>query len=249
MDLLFDLGHSRLKWAYRVDDALRAEQAATWREDEPRAVFDRALAPLERPGRVAIAAVARGEPLRALEAAVHARWCLTATVPVVTHRWGSVRCGYADPTRLGFDRWAAIIGAWMREPGRAAVVVDCGSAVTVDALRADGQHLGGIIFPGPAMMLDAFHARTGLPRDAAQRLCDVAATGTGQALASGARTAVLGGIERALRQWAERLPGAALWLTGGDAPDLAPDLPDGFRRVSSLVLEGLAAILDREQQQ
>lgn len=247
MDLLLDLGHSRLKWAWRDAGALHDASFSVWRDEPPATAFERALAALPRPDRVAIAAVARGEPLRALEATVLAIWGLVATVPVVTRRCGDVVCGYAQPQRLGFDRWAALVGVWARAPGRAAVVVDCGSAVTVDALQADGRHLGGVIFPGPAMMADAFHARTDLPRDASVVPFDLAASGTGQAVASGAWTAVVGGIERALRQWEARLPGATRWLTGGDAPDLAVELPADLRVVPHLVLEGLAVMVDRER--
>ena len=248
MDLLLDLGHSRLKWAYREAGVLHDAGSAVWRDTPLQVTFERALATLRRPDRVAVAAVARGEPLRVLEAVVLARWGLAAQVPVVVRRCGEIVCGYRHPERFGFDRWAALIGAWAREPGRAAVVVDCGSAVTVDGLQADGRHLGGIIFPGVAMMIDAFHARTGLRRDAAQPPFDLAASDTTQALASGARTAVLGGIERALRRWGKQLPGASRWLTGGDAPDLVADLPADVRLVPHLVLEGLGAIVDREQQ-
>ncbi len=167
-------------------------------------------------------------------------------MPVATARCGAVRSGYRDPAQLGFDRWAALIGAWTRCPGHAAVVVDCGSAVTVDGLRADGQHLGGVIFPGLAMMAEAFYARTGFDIQTADTDADLAATSTADAVAAGARFAVLGGIERAVRAWCERLPGAALWLTGGDAPTLAPDLPVTLQQVPYLVLEGLGQILERE---
>jgi pantothenate kinase type III len=97
------------------------------------------------------------------------------------------------------------------------------------------------------MMVDAFHARTGLPHEAAVPF-DLAASGTGQAVASGAHIAVIGGIERALRQWDACLPGAARWLTGGDAQDLAVELPPDLRVAPHLVLEGLAVMMDRERQ-
>lgn len=246
MDLLFDLGHSRLKWAGWAQGRLHAPGAAVWRDEPPAEFCERVLADLVPPGRVAIAAVARGELLLALQAALRARWGCAVSIPVATARCGAVRSGYRDPARLGFDRWAALIGAWTRSPGFAAVVVDCGSAVTVDGLRADGQHLGGVIFPGLAMMADAFYARTGLGIQSADTDGDLAATSTADAVAAGARLAVLGGIERAVRVWCERLPGAALWLTGGDAPALAPVLPVTLRQAPHLVLEGLGQILERE---
>ena len=246
MDLLFDLGHSRLKWAYWAAGRLHAPGAVGWRDRPPASVFEQLLGELDPPRRVAVAAVARGEPLQALQAAVRARWGLDAQLPPVTARCGQVRCGYVEPARLGFDRWAALIGAWARQPGRAAVVIDCGSAVTVDALAADGQHLGGVIIPGLDMMADAFYARTGLPRGAVTNDHELAARCTADAVASGARIAVLGGIELALGRWAARLPDATQWLTGGDAPALAADLPATLQLAPHLVLEGLGQILDAE---
>lgn len=247
MDLLLDLGHSRLKWAGWAHGRLHAPGAAVWR-GEPAAEFcERVLADLAPPRRVAIAAVVRGPLLATLEAVVRARWDCAVYRPHSTARCGEVRSGYRDPAQLGFDRWAALIGAWARRPGCAAVVVDCGSAVTVDGLRDDGQHLGGVIFPGQEMMAEAFYARTGLGRAVIGNDADVAADSTADAVAAGARQAVLGGIERAMRAWDQRLPGAALWLTGGAAPELAPDLPATLQSAPHLVLEGLGQILQREE--
>jgi type III pantothenate kinase len=247
MDLLFDLGHSRLKWAGWAHGRLHAPGAAVWRGEPPAPFCERLLADLDRPGRVAVAAVARGELLSALQVAVHARWGCTVSTPLAAARCGAVYSGYRDPAQLGVDRWAGLIGAWTRRPGQAAVVVDCGSAVTVDGLRADGQHLGGVIFPGLAMMAEAFYARTRFAIHGAGTEADLAATSTADAVAAGARLAVLGGIERSLRVWCERLPRAALWLTGGDAPTLAPDLPATLQQAPYLVLEGLGQMLEREE--
>lgn len=234
---------------------MHAPAAAVWRGEPAQEFCERVLATsiaAGPPGRVAIAAVARGELLIALEAALRARWGCKILQPVATARCGAVRSGYRDPARLGFDRWAALIGAWARQPGVAAVVVDCGSAVTVDGLRADGQHLGGVIFPGLAMMSEAFYARTGLSVEtgSVEATTDdgVAASGTADAVAAGVRLAVLGGVERAVRTWCEWLPGAALWLTGGDAPALAPALPVAMQQAPHLVLEGLGQVLQAEEE-
>lgn len=247
MDLLFDLGHSRLKWAGWAHGRLHAPGAAVWRDEQAAEFCERVLADLEPPRRVAIAAVARGQLLATLESVARARWGCAVLRPLSTARCGEVRSGYRDPAQLGFDRWAGLIGAWARSPGRAAVIVDCGSAVTVDGLRDDGQHLGGVIFPGLEMMAEAFYARTGLGRAATGGDADVAAGSTADAVAAGARQAVLGGIERAVQAWCQRLPGAALWLTGGAAPGLAPDLPATLQSAPHLVLEGLGQILQREE--
>lgn len=250
MDLLFDLGHSRLKWAGWQDGQLLRPQAAVWRGQEPGAFCQHVLDGMSVPRRVAIAAVAHGTLLQTLEQALAARWACDVLRPAVTARCGAVRNGYREPSRLGFDRWAGLLGAWARRPGRAAVVIDSGSAVTIDGLRQDGQHLGGVIFPGSSMMADAFHDRTGLPVASSADGAAVTATGTADAVAAGTRLAVLGGIERAVGAWLRILPGADVWITGGDAPALSTALALSTNTLLSphLVLEGLGHMLEWEVQ-
>ena len=67
------------------------------------------------------------------------------------HAQFGVRCAYADPARLGVDRWVAVLAAYHAAHG-AACVLDAGTAVTFDAVAADGRHLGGLIFPGARQM-------------------------------------------------------------------------------------------------
>jgi type III pantothenate kinase len=76
-----------------------------------------------------------------------------------------LRIGYRRPRELGADRVAAALGVRVAFPGRNAVVVDCGTATTVTALRRDGGLLGGAIFPGSALWPDMLVLRTAqLPR-------------------------------------------------------------------------------------
>lgn len=250
MDLLFDLGHSRLKWAGWAHGQLHAPASAVWRGQAPAQFCQSILAGLDRPQRVGIAAVARGELLLALQDALRTRWDCSVSAPLAAVRCGPVRNAYRDPAQLGFDRWAALIGAHTRQPGQAALVVDCGSAVTVDGLRGDGQHLGGMIFPGPVMMAEAFYARTGLPAARVDSATGIAARTTADAVAAGVWQAIWGGVERAIRVWQARLPQATVWLTGGDAVTVASGmtLPVPVQHAPHLVLEGLGQVLEREDE-
>lgn len=247
MDLLFDLGHSRLKWAGWEQGHLREPNGAVWRGQDAARFCAQVLDGLPEPRRVGIAAVARGALLGALQQALRVRWDCPVSAPLATARCAAVRNGYRDPARLGFDRWAALVGVQARQPGEAAVIVDCGSAITVDALRDDGQHLGGIIIPGPQMMAEAFYVRTGLPAADAAFTTEVAADTTAGAVAGGVWQAVLGGVERAVLAWQGRLPRAVLWLTGGDAALVAGTIawPGRVQHAPHLVLEGLARILEQ----
>src|SRR5258706_6846367 len=72
-----------------------------------------------------------------------------------------VRNGSEPPDQLGPDRWAALMAARALEPGRASLVVNAGTATTVDALSAEGEFLGGLILPGVDLMRFVLHEHTG----------------------------------------------------------------------------------------
>jgi type III pantothenate kinase len=158
-----------------------------------------------------------------------------------------VRIAYADPEALGVDRFLALLAAHARRPRRAhgSLVVGVGTALTVDLLAADGQHLGGRIAPGRALQREALHARVphlpgsgGEARDFADN--------TDDALASGVRGMLRGAIadaQAAARQRLGRRP--HLVVHGGDAEAVASDFPDAEVR-ADLVLEGLAGYVAAE---
>jgi type III pantothenate kinase len=149
-----------------------------------------------------------------------------------------VRNGYADPAQLGGDRWAALIAAW-HLVGSKCLVVNSGTATTVDALSESGEFLGGLILPGVELMR--------------RSLCDTAAgleplpgkyaafpRNTGDAIVSGAVQASCGAIERQHALLGG--DGAPVVLGGGAAEALQPHLNLPLRVVDNLVLQGLLLI-------
>ena len=152
---------------------------------------------------------------------------------------GGVTNTYRDPAALGADRFVALIGARARVR-RPALVVDAGTAMTVDALAADGRFLGGMIVPGYRLMIEALARGTvELPR-ADGRYAEFARQ-TDDAIVSGALNALAGAVERALRALREQAgEEPSLLLTGGDLSRLAPLLAVRSPMLApQLVLEGL----------
>lgn len=157
--------------------------------------------------------------------------------------------GYEQPQQLGTDRWAALIGAHWAEPyRRAKVVVMAGTALTVDALSADGKFLGGIIVPGLGVMRQALHLRTAqlpppLPTEMGQ--FDTFPTNTLNAIASGAIDACVGAISRMLARLSALDNDVATPIviaSGGALALLAPHAPFPLTIHENLVLEGLTHI-------
>jgi type III pantothenate kinase len=158
-----------------------------------------------------------------------------------------VRCGYRHPRRLGVDRWVAMIGAWA-ELQSACVIVDAGTAVTIDAVDDDGQHLGGQIFPGVRLMFEALAASTsdipavGRPLSAATGL-DMFGDSTSKAVQNGAWNAVAGAVDRAITTLRSNAYDPAVVLTGGDASRMLTALGTEPLHRPHLVLQGLARML------
>ncbi len=254
--LLVDLGNTRIKWARlgpRGPTRMRAAAHAGWRQ----ANFEQALFPRERPtaGRAApqqrstvlAVSVAAEAVRRQFVAAVRAA---TGQAPRFVHSARSaagVRNGYREVWRLGADRWVALVGARHWLAGRALCVVDVGTATTIDVLAADGRHQGGLILPGPRLMVDALRRATGGIRRraaSARRSATPFARDTATALQRGALYATLGAIDHCLREAQRRLEvrDVALLVTGGGAAAVSRRLGLPHRVVPDLVLRGLAVL-------
>ena len=154
-----------------------------------------------------------------------------------------VRNGYLSPAQLGSDRWASLIGAHAAWPGEHLLIVTLGTATTVEALRADGDYLGGLIAPGPALMLQSLAQGTAqLPTlDATTPTGGQAfARSTSDAILRGCAAAQAGLVERSHAQLQSQL-GAPVRcvLSGGARQALAQTLALPFTEHDQLVPAGL----------
>jgi type III pantothenate kinase len=151
---------------------------------------------------------------------------------------------YHEPATLGADRWAALIAA--RQQSQAAqCVVDCGTAMTVDALSAAGEFLGGVILPGISMARAALLANTQGIRVAEGDEGSCLARATGDGVAAGSVFGLAGAIERIVAEQRRALGAdARVLVTGGDAPRLLPLLRGSVTHEPELVLKGLKLIAE-----
>lgn len=154
--------------------------------------------------------------------------------------------GYDHPTRLGADRWTALIGGWWhaQQAGdhRPTVVVMIGTAVTVDALDSHGHFLGGLILPGHGIMLRALESGTAGLRVPTGEVRPFP-TNTSDALTSGGNYAITGAIERQIRHLqlqTGQLPRTL--MTGGAAWKVAPYLEADHQLVEGIIFDGLLAL-------
>jgi len=183
-----------------------------------------------------------------------ARWRIRAEWLTPQAEAAGVRNGYVDPTRLGADRWAALAAARRRQRRAAAdvppmpcLVINLGTAATVDALTADGVFAGGLILPGFALMRNSLAANTaGLTMATARGGYADFPTSTEDAVFSGAMRAICGAIAemRALLAARHDIDAAhvRLLVAGGDAASFQSHLTEPLTIVDNLVLEGVLAL-------
>lgn len=251
--LLLDCGNTRLKWAWSavVDgrNAVLAGGAVSLRDK---------FGVLQAPAQIAadlFAAVSRlhnseppdaiwlcssfGGDRDALREAIGTRFGLTVPALDTPAHAGPWRSAYPNPTRLGLDRALAMRGALdLPDRPERTLLVSVGSALTLDLLAADGQHLGGLIGPSPTLSMQALHCLS--PRlDPAGATYHGLACDSADAVYSASLQSAAGLVERVVRQ-----RGAALvLLSGGGAGPVQAllDLPRVTVQANdTLVLRGLA---------
>lgn len=135
------------------------------------------------------------------------------------------------PDRAGIDRLLDAVAAnTRREPGRPAVIVDAGSAVTVDWLDDSGIFRGGAILPGLRLMSQALNTYTALLPLISITVPMPPAPGesTRAAIEAGVYWSVVGGIVTLIDKMATAAPKPQVFLTGGDAQVLDPALSDAI---------------------
>lgn len=150
------------------------------------------------------------------------------------------QCAYENPSKLGPDRWAAAIGAWDRVRGD-CLVVNAGTATTIDLVRSPRRFEGGVILPGLSLMRESLSQGTArLPLTGGE--FRLPARNTQDAIQSGCLLAQLGAIREMTRLLP---PGSPVLLSGGNAQTLKAhlDLPSQYH--PWLVLDGLLSIVQR----
>jgi type III pantothenate kinase len=238
MNLLIDSGNTRLKWAILQDGKLAPSHALV-NQQLTRHQLMNAWKGLT-PERLAIACVSATPLLELVQTVAIELWPGIDIIPIKSqaHAYG-VHNAYRQPEKLGVDRWLALV-AVRNLYHQAVCIVDCGTAITVDLIDADGNHQGGLISPGLTLMKKSLAAGTeALLFDETSYIAGPA-NFTAAAIDSGTLAAAVGLIEHVISQ---QMAPVMLILTGGDAERIAAQLATRPIVDIDLVLRGLAVVL------
>jgi type III pantothenate kinase len=236
--LLLDVGNSRSKWA-SIENGAWAQQGVA---DNSEWVFRRQILELLSPPSHIIISNVAGEKMAQLLRDVCSKWSAQVEFVLAREEQCGVRNTYLNPEQLGSDRWAALIAARHRIKS-ACLVVNCGTATTVDALSDDGEFLGGLILPGVTLMQQSLLHNTAHLKVEKGEL-ESFPRRTNDAIHSGVIRATIGAIEHQrsvlkLLCLSDTIPCV---LSGGAAGKIEKQLGIDVERVDNLVLEGLKII-------
>ncbi len=236
--LLIDLGNSRLKWVCARNGKIDKESAGSG-DFESFSLLQSTVSG-EGPGSVLVSSVAGSAGAQKVARFCQTQWGVTADLLQSRAEQGGVRNGYQEPATLGVDRWLAIVGAVSRH-GKPLVIWDLGTATTLDAVDDSGQHLGGLILPGPGTMLDSLTRDTKLMvPPVLQYAPPVPGLNTSEGIRGGVLAAQLGALNQFMRAVSERFQGEpSLIVTGGAAERLLVSLDFDYIHDPWLVFRGM----------
>ncbi|MBA2491414.1 MAG: type III pantothenate kinase [Gammaproteobacteria bacterium] len=252
MTVLVDAGNSRFKWCELCGGELGEVYASAYASPDRAQAVQTALNTAHAPRRTVIASVLGDSFRYEFTRLVAARYRHQPEFVISERSSYGIRLAYDNPKTFGADRFCALVAVRRRyhEP---CIVVDCGTAVTIDALDAQGQHLGGLILPGVELMRRSLIEHTArISFDSNGDSDDQALFGrsTAQGVKAGARLALTASIDRIVADMGAhiiRLHGNVpvhTIMTGGAGMHMLGYLAARYEFEPKLVLQGLAIIAD-----
>jgi type III pantothenate kinase len=241
MNLLIDLGNSRLKWGQLQGETIAAQMAVDHLQSDWQSQLFKTWQSLTTPEKLVISSVATSGKLADVIALAKQLWPqIEILLPGSVAQGFGVKNAYEYPQKLGIDRWLCLIAArhFYRE---AAWIIDCGTAITIDFIDEQGIHEGGLIAPGLTLMKKSLSQNTAALHVNTQAYPTQLANFTEAAIFTGTLYAAVGLIEQALKT---KPATAMIVLTGGDAELIRRNLLQHTATIDpDLVLKGLAVFI------
>jgi len=160
---------------------------------------------------------------------------LSITLVGSQKRYKSLVNSYEKPSMLGSDRWLAMIASYEMNTSKGFIVVDIGTAITIDLVDYSGLHLGGVIFPGLLKIRNTFDNFLVSEENRTNEISQ----STKGAWSIGTLELIVNGINRKINELKQRAPHANIYLTGGGFNEIEKFLDFSYDYHKNLVLDGL----------
>ena len=257
--LLVDIGNSRIKWNLWQHGAAQFSRETRYVDNKAQPV-ERVLSVewgnLHGIQAIYIANVAGQDIAQQINRWAKSQWDIEPKYVITGASFQSVKNGYRNYQELGVDRWLAAIGAQYLYPDQQIIVIDCGTAITLDALSRNGQHHAGPILPGHQIMQQSLTANTAdlkIPYST-DGTSSVFVENTQNAIISGVNFATSSALNTIVARMRQKLfdetgmKEVNVIVTGGGAEQLLPltEITE-FNIVPDLVLIGLRRLVEINQ--
>jgi type III pantothenate kinase len=151
-------------------------------------------------------------------------------------QYGKLTLSYDDPSKLGIDRFLAMLAALERFPNPPLLVIDAGSAVTFDVIDAKGMHQGGLIMPGIRALRESFAKFS--TNDLSINTSELKNSTEG-AWQSGTHAMLVSAVNSQIHNFELKYPGGVITICGGIVKEIIKELPVSVKSFDNLVLDGL----------
>jgi len=220
-DLFVDIGHSAVKW--RTFDSKVSKESIEF--------FSASSLPNNKC--IWLSAVAHSNIVDSIK-----REFANVELVLPSKKHGNLTIAYESPSELGVDRFLAMLGAIENYPSANLLVIDLGSALTIDIVNDDGAHKGGLIMPGLMALRKSFTKFS--TENMSQSLTGLQ-NNTKDAWLSGTETMLIVTIKEQIKDFQSQYSNGVVLLTGGDITKLSNELPQSLNYFENLVLDGLVS--------
>jgi len=218
-NLFVDIGHSAVKWR-TLDSEVFSKSVDKFSENS-----------LPDNQSVWLSAVAHPQIVEA----INMKFSDVEVVKSLSH-FGSLTIAYKEPLDLGSDRFLAMLGALKYFPNRNMLIIDVGSALTIDVVNESGEHQGGLIMPGLQALRGSFAKfatnNENLNSSSLQ-------TSTEEAWLRGTQAMLISSIKEQITGFKSEQSDGIVILSGGSVKGFISELPETVNYFDNLVLDGL----------
>ena len=240
VELQLDAGNTSLKWRLISGREIlgfgRIDNSVDWQ-----GALSAIIAPVGKLSGASISMVSGQQRLERLQQILNDVAGVEAIVARTQKHFANVTVIYKKEERLGVDRWLAMLAAHAESPDELKVVVDCGTAITIDVVDKNGDHLGGYIVPGLRLMKESLAVNTA---DLETVIHPAEAVRLGEETMDCINHGVLAMAIALIDEVCQRYEKPLLYITGGDASQVLEHLKATCikQHVPDLVMDGLSII-------
>lgn len=243
MKLLLDIGNSSVNWVLQEQGEFTSDGAFAYKKNNIEQALQENLLLLAKPSEVLVSNVAGVDVFHMLHTWIKKQWQQECWQPSVLGKFKKLKNSYSEPEQMGLDRWLAMVASWEKYQ-TALCLVGCGTALTIDLIDIEGQHLGGYIVPGIELMQRALVDKAEqINIDVKKQVSLTYAKDTQTAVNNGAFLAAVSTIEYVADKFSnEQKCKVKYIISGGMAELIKPILKHPFEYEPNLVLTGLSIL-------